>query len=84
MPYHVFKEPMERYHSALVGLIRHMFSIVAAGLVSELSDISAIFDEFHSNYPIALLSPKHYPPSDEAHAIGTGPHTDFGSKSVHI
>ncbi|KAL3421603.1 citrinin biosynthesis oxygenase CtnA [Phlyctema vagabunda] len=80
LPYSTFKEPLQRYHTALVALIRKMFLIVHAGLPNV--DF-AIFEDFMANYPIALLSPKHYPPSDTEHgAIGSGEHTDWGALTL--
>jgi isopenicillin N synthase-like dioxygenase len=79
IPASAFKEPMERYHAALVTLVHKMFSIVGAGL-PEVD--FAIFEDFLANYPIALLSPKHYPPTDDDNAIGCGEHTDFGALTL--
>lgn len=39
-----------------------MFAIVGAGL-PEVD--FAIFEDFLANYPIALLSPNHYPPTED-------------------
>jgi len=81
LPYHVFKDPLERYHASLVKLIGQMFSTVAAGL----PDVPwSVFEEFMSNFPIALLSPKHCPPTKEEGVIGTGPPTDFGTLTLFL
>lgn len=68
-------------------LARTMFRILAAGMPYGLH----VFDEFLDGHPLALLSPKHYPPSSEyvheegedpSTALGCGPHTDFGSMTL--
>ena len=70
---------MERYHTALLILIRKMISIVGAGLPNVNF---SIFEDFMANYPIAFLSPKHYPPTNDDEAIGCGEHTDFGALTL--
>jgi isopenicillin N synthase-like dioxygenase len=76
-PYSIFREPAERYLAEMHRLIRVMFRIVAAGMPYG----PAVFDEFLSGVPLAVLSPKHYPPRQEA-GLGSGPHTDFGALTL--
>jgi isopenicillin N synthase-like dioxygenase len=76
-PHSVFREPAERYMAEMHRLIGVMFRVVAAGMPYGPN----VFDEFISGVPLAVLSPKHYPPREEA-GLGSGPHTDFGALTL--
>ena len=85
--YSVFRHPVEKYLAEMNRLARTMFAIIAAGMPYG----PHVFDEFLDGTPIALLSPKHYPPSkshefhedeDRSKAMGCGPHTDFGALTL--
>jgi len=72
-----FRDPMERYYSAVLSVTKTLFAILAAGLPYG----PEIFDEFMSNNPLAVIRPLHYPPSPEGD-IGAGAHTDFGALTL--
>jgi len=82
IPDDIFKEPMQRYHAALINLTRGLLAIMVAGLPGVPF---SFFDEFFADYPIAFLSPKHYPPIPEGtdlEAVSCGEHTDFGAVTL--
>ncbi|KAJ5624600.1 Clavaminate synthase-like protein [Penicillium lagena] len=77
-PFSVFREPVDRYLAELRPVVDVMFAIVAAGMPYG----PHVFDHFLTGTPIALLSPKHYPPVNSGPGLGSGAHTDFGALTL--
>ncbi|KAM3426609.1 hypothetical protein NHJ13734_009356 [Beauveria thailandica] len=87
LPRSSFRDPVEIYMARVNELALTMSRILAAGMPYGMH----VFDEFLDGNPLALLSPKHYPPlteylheegEDPSTALACGPHTDFGSMTL--
>ncbi|KAF2168702.1 hypothetical protein M409DRAFT_20719 [Zasmidium cellare ATCC 36951] len=73
-----FKEPLLKYHGALLQLSLIIMRVLATGMKG--FDTTVFADFCHE--PIASLRLLHYPPhpdSDDETLVGTGAHTDFGA-----
>lgn len=77
LPYSTFRDPMEKYYTAMHTLTSSLFRLIAATLPYGPD----VFTTFLSNEPLAALRPLHYPPSPTA-SIGAGAHTDFGALTL--
>ena len=78
LPYTVFKDPADKYYAEMLRVIRIMFDIVAEGMPYG----PHVFDEFTGSIPLAILSPKHYPPSTSEGGLGCNAHTDHGAMTL--
>ncbi|TVY64356.1 2-oxoglutarate-dependent dioxygenase citB, partial [Lachnellula suecica] len=80
LPTAIFREPMEKYFTAMFSLSLKILDIIAATLPYGLD----VFEEFVGNDAVSSIRLLHYPPdvSNDERQLGAGAHTDFGAVTL--